>query len=167
MSYPLVPASYGPRSIGPYATPGWQFAPVPGWGGATDFSARDRRVGIGGTTRNDRVLPRYAPTTAGDMFEHLQLQGGQVPSEFILPRAMQIAMASKYPAPPFQPVAVDQIMPRYARDSWDRTQGGYYPLGVDPVPAPETKYGLGEVLIAGTVGLLTGMALTFFWMKKD
>jgi hypothetical protein len=47
MSYVPVKDSYYQRSIGPYATPGWQFAPVPGWGKNTDFSARLNRVGVG------------------------------------------------------------------------------------------------------------------------
>lgn len=47
MSYVTQPQDYWQKSIGPYGTPGWQMAPVPGWGINAMFSAGPRRVGIG------------------------------------------------------------------------------------------------------------------------
>lgn len=50
----------------PAGTPGWQFAPVPGWG-KNPLRAGPERVGVGaafspGTVGvNQDVLPRYAP----------------------------------------------------------------------------------------------------------
>lgn len=173
MSYAPMPDQSYEQSVGPYGTPGWQFAPVPGWGVNPDFSARDARVGIGGTTMNDQVLPRYSPLRAnipsGDAFEHLELQGREVPSNVILPRGMQLHLAAKYPQPPYLPVQQAPIMPIYKSRAWKLTQGGYYPVGVDPTPVPasaSTQYGLGTVLLAGAGALLTGMALTYFWMEK-
>jgi peptidoglycan hydrolase-like protein with peptidoglycan-binding domain len=48
MSYVKQPDSYYQNSIGPYGTPGWQFAPVPGWGINPLFSARYPRVATNG-----------------------------------------------------------------------------------------------------------------------
>lgn len=50
----------------PAGTPGWQFAPVPGWGTNPD-RAGPLRVGVGAmyssgiVPTNQAVLPRYAP----------------------------------------------------------------------------------------------------------
>lgn len=50
----------------PSGTPGWQFAPVPGWG-TNPYRAGPRRVGVGAlyadgrVPANQAVLPRYAP----------------------------------------------------------------------------------------------------------
>jgi len=51
---------------GPAGTPGWQHAPVPGWG-TNPYRAGPRRVGVGEyyeastVAVNQAVLPRYAP----------------------------------------------------------------------------------------------------------
>lgn len=120
------------------------------------------------STMNDQVLPRYTPIRAAipraDAFEHLMLLGGRVPQDVILPRGMQITMATKYPDPPFTAGPVSPIMPRYTPVSWRLTQGGYFPLGVDP---STEQYGLGAVLITGAATLLAGMALTYMWMNSQ
>lgn len=181
MSYPLMENEAFEQSIGPYGTPGWQFAPVPGWGINPEFSARSSRVAVGGvgsrgeqmaTTMNDLVLPRYSPVQArvptSDAFEHLELQHGGVDQTSTLPLSMQIRMAAKAPPAPFLPIPQVETLPITRPRPWHLTQGGYYPVGADPVPAAsaETKYPLGTVLLAGAGGLLVGMALTYAWMHK-
>lgn len=47
MSYVAQPEDYWKKSIGPYGTPGWQFAPVPGWGINAEYSAAPRRIALG------------------------------------------------------------------------------------------------------------------------
>jgi len=49
MSYVTYPDSQYPKTLGPTGTPGWQFAPVPGWGKNMDYSAAPDMVGIGYT----------------------------------------------------------------------------------------------------------------------
>jgi len=183
MSYPLMPSESYAQSIGPYATPGWQFAPVPGWGIDPDFSARSSVVAVGSvpprgdgmlTTMNDLVLPRYSPVRAqvptSDAFEHLTLQHGGVEQTSTLPMSMQISMAAKKPAAPYQPIAPASTAPRYGTRTWELKQGGYYPVGADPQPVPPAQpaaqYGIGYVLLAGAGGLLVGMGLTYAWMSK-
>jgi hypothetical protein len=47
-------------------TPGWNLAPVPGWG-ANPLRSGPPRVGVGGSVAyNDAVLPRYAPIGADE-----------------------------------------------------------------------------------------------------
>ncbi len=54
----------------PSGTPGWQFAPVPGWG-KNPYRAGPPRVGVGAAFSpgivpvNQNVLPRYAPLSGG------------------------------------------------------------------------------------------------------
>jgi hypothetical protein len=62
MSYWNVPdADYHELAV---ATPGWQDAPVPGWG-INPLRAGPRRVGIGGgISCEDDFLPHYSPIGA-------------------------------------------------------------------------------------------------------
>jgi len=47
--------------VPPAGTPGWNLAPVPGWG-TNPLRAGPPRIGVGCSVRlNDAVLPRYVP----------------------------------------------------------------------------------------------------------
>lgn len=115
----------------PVGTPGWQDAPVPGWG-INPLRAGPMRVGIGalegGIWDEDGPLPRYTPIGLGsDHFaegaEDLHY-GGSIPVQ-------------------------DAVLPNY------------YPLGADPEAAyHETSWGVvaGGTAIGIGFGILFGWA---------
>jgi len=76
------------------ATPGWQDAPVPGWG-INPLRAGPPRVGIGGggIPEQDAVLPRYQAIgdDRGPMYPENIHQGGSIPEQDrVLPRYFPI-----------------------------------------------------------------------------
>lgn len=74
----LYPTFYQQLPVG---TPGWQQAPVPGWG-MNPFRAGPSRVGVGATPGsvrwNDAVLPRYTPVGAAEGSTYTDLTWGHV-----------------------------------------------------------------------------------------
>jgi hypothetical protein len=66
--YAVTPDMYQPP---PPATPGWQQAPVPGWG-TNPMRAGPKRVGVGGGCRGcGQAADKYRTMTAG----HVALAG--------------------------------------------------------------------------------------------
>lgn len=62
----------------PVATPGWQDAPVPGWG-INPFRAGPRRVGLGGgIPGEDDFLPHYAALGLDPETEYRETSWGVV-----------------------------------------------------------------------------------------
>jgi hypothetical protein len=181
MSYVTYPDSQYPKTLGPYGTPGWQFAPVPGWGKNMDYSAAPDMVGVGGLgmyhnkTQNDLVLPQYAPTShdlARGAIPSLQLERGGVEQRYILPQWAPTVSPGEPPAPPYSSILMANYLARYSPTNWSLKQGGSFPvggcsgvgcgLGASTTP----QYGLGEIAMAGAAGLLGGMLLTYFWLQK-
>jgi hypothetical protein len=86
--YDVVPRDY---HEGPAGTPGWWQAPVPGWG-MNPYRAGPVRVGVGtmegtgilgdyykpGSTRNDLVLPRWAPIRGLGQDDYAETTWGHV-----------------------------------------------------------------------------------------
>jgi uncharacterized protein (TIGR03382 family) len=64
MAYVTMSDGQYHSTLGPYGTPGWQFA-RPGWGKNMDFSAANPWVGVGGPWAADTVANSPAINAAG------------------------------------------------------------------------------------------------------
>jgi hypothetical protein len=124
------------------------------------------------STRNDLVLPSYAPTSqdiARNAEASLSLEAGGGEARLILPQWSRTTNAGPFPLPPYGPISQANYLARYYPTHWGLRQGGTIPLGCGSCglgASTEPQYGVGEIAMAGAGGLLVGMLLTYFWMTK-
>jgi hypothetical protein len=125
------------------------------------------------TTRNDLVLPQYAPNAA-TYPRPFRPYGNPIQNQSTLPLWTGALPPGAPPAPPYGPVSESNYLQVPSVVSWNETQGGYFPLGATRsgcgcgLGAAVTKdYGIGELCLAGAGGLIAGMLLTYLWMESQ
>jgi hypothetical protein len=154
-----------------YGTPGWQTAPVPGWGVNTDFSTMPSRVGVGsdkGHYPEDNELPRYTQvreTSARQLF-----QGKPVGQRPILPVGARTANPPGFPIYPHRfpgsRVYSSSTFPHYAAGGGSDIRYSGRPLG-GAAAADAPAYGIGELSFAIAGGIVGGMLLTYLFYSTQ
>jgi hypothetical protein len=128
----------------PEGTPGWQFAPVPGWG-ANPLRAGPPRVGVGADE----------PVTIDTGRPHWHMGGRILAQDDVLPKYAALAGSI-----PWQ----DAVLPKYAAIS-DPGLAGCGACagccGVGEVDYKQTTWG--HVALAAAGGIVLGMVFMYAW----